>query len=126
MKYGKGLIHKKKPAATISPNWQSTSSVSLQTQLAANAPLATWGLFTQVAAANWGLRRFARQPWWKWISSKVRTHLEAGLLHASRGKQNFTPHVEPDATPVIPQADSDHPDIGNGDDLMIISLILIN
>ena len=26
----------------------------------------TWGLFTPVFAANWGLRRFARRQWWGW------------------------------------------------------------
>ena len=69
MKYGKELIHVKKLAKIVSQNWQYTFLVLSLTQPAVNVPLATWGLFTQVSVASWGLRRFARQQWWGWISS---------------------------------------------------------
>lgn len=68
MKYGKESIRVKKLAETVSQNWQYIFLVLLLTQLAVNAHLATWDLFTQVFIANSGLRRFARQHWWAWIS----------------------------------------------------------
>jgi hypothetical protein len=82
--------------------------VLLQTQLAANVPLATWmmGLVHTSICSKLGVEKVRKATM---VGMDIKQmHLEAGLLHAW-GKQNFTPQ-EPDATP-----QANYPDISNND-----------